>query len=217
MLTCFKMTVTKKLLRETAEKLKVKDDGKRKIKKLAVVSTKGAQCNINENRILLQGISKTVRLKSVCKNFRKFLESMNCTIQESLKGTSVNSITILSARLRRENKESNSANNESARRISDLFIKTMDVIKNADKDQISVLQEPLFPLQSYAQTRRKYMRSLDADEKMKLWDELIFIRMKQFEKIRNSLSEAMSSFLKKLFDSTTVDQKVMFVVNIQYN
>ena len=78
----FKNDRYEKLLRETAEKLKVKDDGERKIKKLVVVSTKCAQRNINENRILFQDISKTVRLKSLCKNYRKFLESINCTVQE---------------------------------------------------------------------------------------------------------------------------------------
>ena len=74
--------------------------------------------------------------------------------------------------MRQENKESTSANNESARSISDSFIKIMDIIKNADKDQRSVLRESLFPLQSttkyYAQTQRKEKRSFDIDEKRKL-------------------------------------------------
>ena len=217
----FKEDRYKILQRETSEKLKLKDDGDKKINKLVVVFTKHAYHKTKENRTLFQNISKSVSWEIVRKDYQRLLNSVNCIIQESLKKTSVDSITTLNVHLRQENKESTSANNESARSISDSFIKIMDMIKNADKDQRSVLRESLFPLQSttkyYPQTQRKEKRSFNIDEEKKLAIELIFIRRKRYEKIRKGLPETMSSFLKKLFDSTTVDQEVMFVFNMQHN
>ena len=152
--------------------MKLKDDGDKKINKLVVVFTKSIYREIKENRALFQNMSKSVGWEKVSQYYQRLLNSIDCTIQDSLKETSVDSITTLNARMRQENKESTSANNESARSISDWFIKIMDIIKNADKDQRSVLRESLFPLQSttkyYAQTQRKEKRSFDIDEKRKL-------------------------------------------------
>ena len=97
----------------------------------------------------------------------------------------------------------------------------MDMIKNADEDKRMYLRQPLFPLQSttkdYAQTQREERRSLDIDKKIKLGDELIAFRNSRFQKIKDGLPDIMSSFLRELFNSRTVDQKLMFVRNVQYN
>ena len=217
----FKDDCHKNVLREIAEKLKLKDEGEKKISKLVVVFTKHAQRNVKENRALFQGISKTVVWEKVGNNYQKFLASINGTIQKSLMETSVGSISSLSARLRRENKESSAANIESAKSINDSFIKMMYMIKNANKDQRSALRESLLPLQSttkyYAQTQRKEIRSLDTVKKTELADELISIRRGRYEKIRRGLPKPLSSFLKELFNSRTIDQKLTFVRNIQYS
>ena len=97
----------------------------------------------------------------------------------------------------------------------------MDTIKNTDEDKRPALRESLLPLQSttkhYAQTQRKEKRSLDIDKKTKLRNELIAIRSDRYEKIKKGLPEAMSSFLKELFNSGTLNEKLMFVGNIQYS
>ena len=211
----------KNVLQETAEKLKLKDEGEKKIGKLVVVFTKDAQRNVKENRALFQNISKTVVWEKLGNSYQKFLASINDTIQKSLRETSIGSVSTLSARLRRENKESSAANIELAKSTNDSFINIMGMIKSADEDQRSVLRNSLLPLQSttkhYAQTQRNENRSLDIDKKTELADELIAIRKGRYDKIRTGLPEAMSSFLKELFNLRTIDQKLMFVRNIQYS
>ena len=170
----------KNALQETAEKLKLKDKGEKKIDKLVVVFTKDAKHSIKENCALFKDISKTVVWEKVGNNYQKLLASINDTIQKSLRETVIDSISTLSARLRRKNKESSASNIELAKLISDSFIAIMDMIKNADGDRRSTLREMLLPLQSttkhYAQTQRKENRSLDIGKKMELVDELIGIR-----------------------------------------
>ena len=157
--------------------------------------------------------------EKVGNSYQTFLVSINGAIPKSLRGTSIGSISTLSARHRRENKESNAANIESAQSINDSFIKMMYMIKNANEDQRSALRESLLPLQSttkhYAKTQRKENRSLDMVKKTELADELIVIRRDRYEKIREGLPKALSSFLKQLFNSRTIDQKLMFVRNTQ--
>ena len=216
----FKDNRYKNLLRETAEKLKLQGNGEKKIKKLVVVLTKDAQRNVKENRVLFENISQTVVWKRVGNNYQKFLATINDTIQNSLKETCADSITTLSARLRREKKESSRVNIKLAKDINDSFFKIMDMIKKADEDHRSALRESLFPLQSttkyYAETQRKENRSTNIDKKTKLSDELIAIRRGRYEKIQKGLPETISSFLKELFNLETLDQKLMFICNIQY-
>ena len=211
----------KNALQETAEKLKLKDKGEKKIDKLVVVFTKDAKHSIKENCALFKDISKTAVWEKVGNNYQKLLASINDTIQKSLRETVIDSISTLSARLRRKNKESSASNIESAKLISDSFITIMDMIKNADGDRRSTLREMLLPLQSttkhYAQTQRKENRSLDIGKKMELADELIGIRRCRYEKIWRGVPEPMSSFLKELFNLRTIDEKVMFVGNIKYS
>ena len=129
---------------------------------------------------MFQHISKTVLWEKVSNNYQKFLASINNTIQQSLREASIDSITTLSAQMRRENKESSGTNIESAKHINDSFLKMMEIIKDADEDRRSSLRESLLPLQSttkyYAQTQRNENRSLDIDKKIELADELIAIR-----------------------------------------
>ena len=206
-------------LQETAQKLKLKDKGEKKIDKLVVVFTKDAKHSIKENRALFEDISKTVVWEKVGNNYQKLLASINNTIQKSLRDTIIDSISTLSARLRRKNKESSASNIESTKLISDSFIAMMDMIKNADGDRRSTLRETLLPLQSttkhYAQTQRKENRSLDIGKKMELADELIGIRRSRYEKIWQGVPKPMSSFLKELFNLRTIDEKPMFVGNIK--
>ena len=102
-------------------------------------------------------------------NYQKFLASINNIIQQSLGETSTYSITTLSARLIQEKKKSSEANIESAKHISDSFLKMMNMIKIADGKQRAALRESLFPFQCtrkyYAQIQRNLNRSLDNDEK----------------------------------------------------
>ena len=210
----------KNMLQNTAEKLKLKDGGEKKIKRMVVILTKDAQKILKENRALFENISETVVWKRVGSNYQKFLASINEVIGKSLRETSTDFITTLSARLRQENKESSRVNFESAKYINDSFIKIMDQIRKVDEDQRAILRESVFPLQSttkyYAQTQRKENRSLDIDMKTKLSNELISIRRDRYDKIRIGLPKAMSSFLKELFNLDTLDQELMFVLNIQY-
>ena len=216
----FKDDRYKNMLQETAGKLKLKDGAEKKIKKLVIILTKDAQRNLKENRILFEKIAQTVVWIKVGNNYQKFLASVNETIAYSLRETSADSITTLSARLRRENKESSGVNFESARYITDSFFKIMDKIRKVEEGQRSALRELIFPLQSttkcYAETQRKINRSLDIDMKTKLSNELIAIRRGRYEKIRSGLPESMSSFLKELFNLGTLDQELIFVRNIQY-
>ena len=210
----------KNMLQETAGKLKIKDGAEKKIKKLVVIYTKDARHNKKKIKELFTTISETVELKKVVKDYKAFLKSINETILESLNKTSKDPIATLSARLRQENKESTTVNFESAKYINDLFIKIMDKIKKVDKDQRSAVRESIFPLQSttkyYAETQRKENRSLDIDMKTELSNELMAIREGRYKKIQRGLPEPMSSFLKELFRLRTLDQKLMFVSNIQY-
>ena len=216
----FKDNRYKILLRETAEKLKLQSNGEKKIKKLVVVFTKDAFNNVRENRVLFENISQTVVWKKVDNNYQRFLAEINNTIQNSLSETCTDTITTLSARLRRENKESSGTNIELAKDINDSFFKIMDMIRKADEDHRSALRESLFPLQCttkyYAETQRKENRSADINEKTKLSDECIAIRRGRYEKIERGLPETISSFLKELFNLETLDQKLMLVCNIQY-
>ena len=217
----FKSDSYKNLFQEIAEKLKLRDEGEKSVNKLVVVFTKDAKCNVKENRRLFQNISKTALWEKVGNNYQKFLASMKDTIQKSSRESNVGSVSTLSTRLREENKESSAANIELAKPMSDSFIKMMNTIKNADEDQRSALRESLLPLQSmtkhYEKTLRKENRSLDIDKKTGLVDELVAIRKGRYEKIQRGLPEAMSYFLKELFNLRTIDQKLMFVCNIQYN
>ena len=169
----------KNLLRETAENLKLKDEGEEKISKLVVVFTSAAQHKVKENRAILEDISKTVLWEKVGNNYQRFPRSINETIQNSLRESRADSLIISIARLKYKNKESKTANIKSTKNISDLFLKIMSKIKNVDENQRSALREPLFPLQSttkhYAQTQGKENGSPDMDTKSKLSDELIAI------------------------------------------
>ena len=89
----------------------------------------------------------------------------------------------LSARLRRENKESSAANIESAKLINNSFIKVMNLIKNADEYQRSALRESLLPLQSMTKHYEQRQRKLADGLADKLADELIAIRTGKYEKI----------------------------------
>ena len=217
----FKDDLYETMLRETAEKLKLKDDGEKKISKLVLICTKNAQRKVDQNRALFQDICKILKGKIIDANYQKFLASINDAIRDSLRGASIYSTTPLSARLRRENKESRAVNIESAKQINDSFIKLMVKIKSENEDQRLILRESHFPLQSttryYAQTQRKEHRSRNIDKKRELGNELIAIRRGRYEKIQKGLPKLMSSFLKELFNLRTVDQKLMFIYDIQYS
>ena len=79
-----------------------------------------------KNRVLFQNTFKTFLWERVNNNYQKFLASINNIIQQSLGETSTYSITTLSARLIREKKKSSEANIESAKHISDSFLKMMN-------------------------------------------------------------------------------------------
>ena len=217
----FKDDLYKNMLQETAEKLKLRDDGEKKISKLVVISTKNAKPQVDQNQALFQDICKNLKRKKVGDNYQKFLASINEIIQNSLRETNIYSKIPLSARLRQENKESSAANFESAKHINDSFLKMMDKVKDENEDQRSILRESHFPLQSttkyYAQTQRKEHRSLNIDKKRELGEELIAIRGDRYEKIQNGLPKLMSSLLNELFNLRTVEQKLMLICNIQHS
>ena len=217
----FKDDLYKNMLRETANKLKMRNYGEKTISKLLVIGTKDAQPHVNENRAFFQDISKSLEGKKVSNNYQKFLASINNIIENSLRETSVDSITPLSTRLKRENKESSEANIESANYIYDSFLKMMDKIKDGNEVQRSALLKSHFPLQSttkdYAKTQRDEHRSIEISEKTEFHDKLIAIRRGRYEKIRKGILELMSSFLREIFNLRTVDQKLMPIGNIQYS
>ena len=93
----FKNNLYKTILRETAEKLKLRNDEEKRIGKLVVISTKDAQHHVTENLVLFKHISKTLEGKKVRKNYQKFLVSINEIFQNSLRETGINSITPLSS------------------------------------------------------------------------------------------------------------------------
>ena len=217
----FKDDLYRNMLRKTAEKLKLKDDGKTKISKLVVICAKDDQHRVKENSALFQDISEAVEGKVMSNNYQTFLASVKNIVQKSLRETSIDPITTLTARMKRENKESSAGNIASAKDIGDSFLKVMDMIRNADKDQRPALRELIFPLQSttkyYTKIKKKELRSLDINKKRKLGDELIAIRQNRYDKIREGLPEVLSSFFKELFNLRTVDQKLMLIRNIQYS
>ena len=212
------------LLKDTAKTLKTKEEGEKKINKLFVIYNEDAKSKVKENCAFFQDISnnivwKMVKIKS---NYQKFISSITSNIENLLRNTNVNlSRSTLNLRLRQENKESSTTNIESAKFVSNSILKMMDMIKNGDEDQRLALRESLFPLQSttksYAKTQREKRRSPNIEEKIRLGDKLIALRNDQFQKIKGGLAEIISSFLKELFHSKTVDGKLMFVRNIQYS
>ena len=210
----------KNLLQAITRKLSVKECEEKTIKNLAVVFTKDLYESVRINRSLFERISKEVTWEMVSNNYQKFLASVNNKVQNSLRYTSMGTINTLNVRLESEKKESSMAITGMSKDINDSLLKTMDMIKNADETQRSGLRESLFPLQSttkdYAETQRKENRSLDINKKIKLADELIAMRQTRFEKIKNGLPKIMSEFLRELFNIRTINQKVMFVHNIQY-
>ena len=216
----FKDDKYKTFLLETAEQLKLKKDGEKRISKLVVIHTKDARNKVRENSALFKEISEKIVRKKVDSNSKTFLVSLNEIIQNSLRETSLDSKTTLNARLKHESKESDEINIESLKYINNLFLKMMDKIKNEDEDQRSNLRESLFPLHSttkkYAQLQRNERRSLGR-EKQKFADELINVRHDRYEKIKGGLPREMSAFLKEFFNMETIDQKLMFVHNIQYS
>ena len=210
----------KNLLQAITRKLSVKECEEKTIKNLVVVFTKDLYESVRINRSLFERISKEVTWEMVSNNYQKFLASVNNKVQNSLRYTSMGTINTLNVRLESEKKESSMAITGMSKDINDSLLKTMDMIKNADETQRSGLRESLFPLQSttkdYAETQRKENRSLDINKKIKLADELIAMRQTRFEKIKNGLPKIMSEFLRELFNIRTINQKVMFVHNIQY-
>ena len=212
-----------KNLLDAAKILRAKENGEKKINKLFVIfNNREAQRKIKENRKLFEDISETVSWEKVGNNYQTFLSSLIGKIQNSLKDAAKNFIkSTLNNRLRQENKESSTANVESTKHITRSILEMMMDMKNADKDKRMYLRQSLFPLQSstkdYAQTQREERRSLDINKKTKLGDELIAFRENRFQKIKEGLPEIMSSFLRELFNSRTVDQKLMFVRNVQYS
>ena len=153
-------------------------------------------------------------------NYQAFLASINNTVQKSLAYTHMDTINTLNDRFKKEDKESSMANTGMSKNVNDLLLETMNMIKNANEAQRSALRDSLFPLQSttkdYAETQRKENRSLDIHKKTKLADKLIAMRQSRFEKIKNGLPNIMSAFLGELFNARSVNQKAMFVHNIQY-
>ena len=217
----FKTDGCKNLLRATARKLSVREGEEKKIQDLVVVFRKDVRESVKINRSLFQGISKAVIWKMFSNNYQKFLTSINNTVQDSLRYTSMDTISTLNARLGSEDKESSMANTEISKDINDSLLKTMDMIKNVDEAQRSELRESLFPLQSttkyYAETQRRENRSLDIHKRTKLAGKLIAMRQTRFEKIKNGLPKVMSEFLRELFNARTANQKLMFVSNVQFH
>ena len=154
-------------------------------------------------------------------NYQKFLASINNTVQSLLSCSSMDIINTLNVRLGKEHKESSMVNTEISRDINDSFLKTMDMIKTVHEAQRSALRESLLPLQSttkdYAETQRKENRSVDIHKTTKLADKLISMRQNRFKKIKNGLPKVMSDFLRELFNAQTVNQKLIFVSNVQYH
>ena len=216
----FKTESYKNLLQDTTRKLSIKRSNEKGIQKLVVIFRKDMYDNVKMNRSLFQGISKTVIWEKFGKSYQKFLASINDIVQNSLTDSSIDTINTLNVRLEREEKESNTAMTGVSKDINDSLLKIMDMIKNVDEIQRSELRERLFPLQcttkAYAETQRKENRSLDIHKKIKLADELIIMRQSRFEKIKNGLPEIMSAFLREVFNVRSINQKVMFVHNIQY-
>ena len=216
----FKTDRYKNLLRAATRKLSVKKGEEKKIQNLVVVFRKDVRESVKINRLLFQGISEAVVWKMYNNNYQKFLTSINNTVQDLLKYTSMDTISTLNVRLGSEDKESSMANTEISKDITDSLLKTMDMIKNVDEAQRSALRESLFPLQSttkyYAETQRRENRSLDIHKRTKLSSELITMRQTRFEKIKNGLPKAMSEFLRELFNARTANQKLMFISNVQY-
>ena len=217
----FKTDSYKNLLQATTRKLSVKEGEEKKIQNLVVVFRKDVHESVKINRSLFQGISKAVIWEMFSNNYQKFLASINSTVQNLLRHTSMDTINTLNVRLGKEYKESNMANTKISKDIIDSLLKTMDMIKNVDEAQRSALRESLFPLQSttkdYAETQRKENRSLDIHKKTKLADKLIAMRQSRFEKIKNGFPKVMSEFLRELFNARTVNHKLMFVSNVQYH
>ena len=217
----FKTGSYKTLLRAITRKLSEKEGKQKKIQNLVVVFRKGVHESVKINRSLFQGISKPVIWEMFSNNYQTFLASINSTIQNLLRDTSMDTINTLNVRLGKEEKESSMVNTEISRDINDSLLKTMNMIKNVDEAQRSALRESLFPLQSttkdYAVTQRKENRCLDIHKKANLADKLISMRKNRFKKIRNGLPKVMSEFLRELFNARTVNQKLMFVSNVQYH
>ena len=190
------------------------------IRNLVVVFTKDLYESVKTNRSLFQRISKDVIWEMLSDNYQKFLASINNTVQNSLANTYLNTISTLNDRFEKEDKESSMANTGMSKGVNDLLLETMNMIKNANEAQRSALRESLFPLQSttkdYAETQREENRSLDIHKKTKLADKLLAMRQARFEKIKNGLPKIMSAFLRELFNARSVNQKAMFVHNIQY-
>ena len=210
----------KNLLQAISTKLSVKKPEK-VLKNLVVVFTKNLYKSVKINRSLFESISKEVIWEMFSNNYQKFLASINNTVQKSLTYTHMDTISTLNERFEKEDKESNMANTGMSRDVNDLLLETMNMIKTANETKRSALRESLFPLQSttkyYAETQRKENRSLDIHNKTKLGDELIAMRQSRFEKIQNGLPIILSAFLKELFNARSVNQKAMFVHNIQYS
>ena len=208
------------LLEAITRKLRVQEREEKTIKNLVVVFTKDLYESVKINRSLFQRISKEVKWEIFTDNYQKFLASINDTVHNSLTSTHMGTINTLNDRFENEDKESSMANTGMSKDVNDLLLETMNMIKNASEAQRSALRESLFPLQSttkdYAETQRKENRSLDIHIKMKLSDELIAMRLSRFKKIKNSLPKIMSAFLRELFNARSVNQKAMFVHNIQY-
>ena len=216
----FKSDSYKNLLQATTKKLSAKEGEKKRIQTLVVVFRKYVYDIVRMNRALFQGISKTVIWEMASNSYQKFLASINNTVQNLLRTTSMDPNNTLNARLGSEEKESSMVNTRFSKEINDSLLKVMDMIKNADEAQRSALKESLFPLQSttqaYAETQRKENRSLDIHKKTKLAEELIAMRQGRFEKIKNGLPEIMSAFLRELLNARSVNKKLMFVRNVQY-
>ena len=217
----FKTDSYKTLLQATNRKLSVKEGEQKKIQNLVVVFRKDVHESVKTNRSLFEGISKAVIWEMFSNNYQKFLQSINNTVQSLLSCSSMDIISTLNVRLGKEDKESNMVNTEISRDINDSLLKTMDMIKTIDEAQRSALRESLFPLQSttkdYAETQRKENRFLDIHKKTKLADKLISMRQNRFKKIKNGLPKVMSEFLRELFNAQTVNQKLIFVSNVQYH
>ena len=199
-------------------------NGKSIIKRIIIIFTKASIQEVGQCHTKFAEICSNLNYELFEGDYVKLLTSVQKEIQKSLKRDMGNTPRTLNERFLTDStyaKEFKGKITENALDVSNSFIKEMGLLIQASKNlelQLEIGMN-IFPLQSFiesfAETVCRECHSLDITKKQKWKCEAYKNRENQYQKISNGLPEAMSLFLRVLFEYQDSKEQMLFVRGVQ--
>ena len=199
-------------------------NGKSVIKRIIIIFTKASIQEVGQCHTKFAEICSNLTYELFEGDYLKLLTSVQKEIQKSLKNDMGNTTRTLNERFLTDStfaKEFTGTIAENAFNASNLFIKEMDLLFKAsgNLDTRSKIRMNIFPLQSFtksfAEMVRRECRSLNITNKRNWEFEAYKNRADQYQKISNGLPEAMSQFLRILFEYQDLEEQMLFIQGVQ--